>query len=239
MSDHLEGDIISPPEAPNGGVIRVERVWQHRHDLEIRIPKRRHHPSALLTLAAGGIVLGVLCMLAYSDPAPTQTPVLKEAIASYPVGWEAAAVATKLRDIIDVAPAPMMANITETQTASIPYTVIPTKRPVFETSKPSGAGRANPVISTSSSAKVSRYDRCNPSCETRYPLVVGTIPPKNSALSPDSGAEITEIGRSNQAVKVGTAVFNGAGFVLVQTAALPFTRLKLGRDAITKLSELD
>ncbi len=47
MSGHLEGDIITPAETSNADVIRVERVWQHRHDLELTIPKHRHNRTRM------------------------------------------------------------------------------------------------------------------------------------------------------------------------------------------------
>ncbi len=239
MSHYLDGDIISPSEEPNGGVIRVERVWRHRHDIEIRIPKPRYNRSALLKLGAGGLVLGAICMFAYSDLAPTHTPVLKEAMASYPVGQENAATATRLRGIVDTAPAPMTASIAKTQVASLPYGVIPTKRPIIEPVKSGGSEKVNYGVATTNSTDAIRYDRCNPRCYTRDPLVVGTIPARGSALPSTVLAETTDLESSNQAVEIGTAALNGAGFVLVQTAALPFTTLKLGRDAVIRMSEPD
>ncbi|AYM84832.1 hypothetical protein G6L67_24690 [Agrobacterium tumefaciens] len=240
MSNHLDGDIISPQESSKGGVIRAERVWQHRHDLEIRrMPKPRYNRSSLLTLGIGGLVLGAVCMFAYSDPGPIRTPLLQEATASHPVDKEHATIHTTLPDIVDTAPAPTTANVTGTQVASLPYAVIPTKRPVIEPVKSGGSEKVNDRASTPNSTEVLRYDRCNPACDTRDPLVVGATPTKSVALQPTVIPESTDLERSNQAVEIGSAVMSGAGFVLVQTAALPFTTLKLGRDAAIRMSKLD
>ncbi|WP_068950735.1 hypothetical protein [Pararhizobium polonicum] len=226
MSNHLEGDIISPPEASIGGVIRVERVWQHRHDLELRAAKARRGRAELLTLGAGGLMLSAICVFAYSELVPTHL-VSKEAMASYPVGQEIAATSTKLRDIVDTTPAPV--SISETQVVSLPFVAIPTKRPLNGLVKSEKVERA---ISATSSADVLRYDRCNPHCETRDSLVAGTVPVTVHA-------ETAELDSPNRAVEIGASALNGAGYVLTQTAALPFTTLKLGRDAVIKVSELD
>jgi hypothetical protein len=230
MSNHLEGNIISPPEPSNGGVIRVDRVWHHRHDLELGRPKPRHDRAGLITLGTGGLLLSVICVFGYSGPVPTHDLVSKETIASYPVGHQTAAVSTKLRDIVDAAPAP--ASIAEPQEAPLPFAVTPTKRPVFE---PVNSGRAEKIersVSATSSADVLRYDRCNPGCETRDPLFVGSAP---TAVD----AESAELDNPNRAVEIGISALDGAGYVLIRTAALPFTTLKLGRDAVMKISEQD
>lgn len=236
MSNSLNGDIICPPKPPEGGVIRVERVWQHRHDLEIPLPKLGYNLTALLMLGAGGLMLGAICMFASGDQGQKHNPSLKEATASDSAGREAV-VSTKLQDIVDTASAPMSASVTDTPTASIPYTAVPTKRPSFERVKSGSSDKVNRVVSNTTLAEVRRYDQCSPSCETRDPLIVSTTPPRNSELSSDILTETTDLERSNQAVEIGTAALNGAGFVLVQTAALPFTALKLGRDAVTDVSQ--
>lgn len=237
MSSSRSRDIISRPEAGNGELIRVERVWQHRHDLELRISKPRHNRSALLKLAAGGLMLGVISIVAYSELKPTQTPVLQEATASYPDGREAAVASTRLQDIVDIARAPMTASIAEPRAASTPYTVIPTKRPVFEGVKSGDPQKVNRLGSATTSTNVLRYDRCNPGCNTRDPLVAGTIPPRNSARPSVDPVESTDLESSSGAAQIAKTALNGAGLVLIQTATLPFTTLKFGRDAAMKMSE--
>jgi hypothetical protein len=175
-------------------------------------------------------MLSVICVFGYSEPILTHNLVSNEAIASYPVGQENAAVSTKLRDIVDTTPASV--SITETQVASLPFAVIPTKRPVFEPVKSGRPEKIERAVSATSSADVLLYDRCNPGCETRDPLVVGSAP---TAVH----AESAELDSSNRAVQIGTSALNGAGYVLIQTAVLPFTTLKLGRDAAIKISEVD
>lgn len=237
MSSSRSGDIISRPEAGNGELIRVERVWQHRHDLDIRTPKPRHNGPAWLMLAAGGLMLGAISVVAYSDPGPTHTPLLQEVTASHPDGREAVAASTRLQNIVDTARAPMTANITETQAASAPYTVIPTKRPVFEGVRSRDPEKMNRLTSATTSTKVLRYDRCNPGCNTRDPLVAGTIPPRNSARPSVGPVESTDLESSSGAAQIAKTALNGAGLVLIQTATLPFTTLKFGRDAAMKMSE--
>ncbi|KJF72550.1 hypothetical protein [Agrobacterium arsenijevicii] len=226
MSGHLEGDIITPAEASNADVIRVERVWQHRHDLELTIPKHRHNRTRM-ALGAGGLLLGAICVFAYGDLTPANGLDAKEEMASTPLVWEIVAPSTRLRDIVNTAPATN--GISETQVASLPHVAIPTKRPLYE---PVQSGKPDRSTSTASSSDVMRFDQCKPVCETQDPLVVGTTP----AAVP---TEATEFESQNPLREAGASALSGAGYVLTQTAALPFTALRLGRDAVIKVSGLD
>ncbi|KAA3497950.1 hypothetical protein DXM27_24740 [Rhizobium rhizogenes] len=234
MSSHLEGDIIAPSEASTAGVIRVERVWQHRHGLELTVPRCRRNTARIVALGIGGLMLGAICVFAYSDLIPASGTDTKRAMASTSVGHEIAAPSTVLRDVVDIAPA--ISGINETQVASLPYVAIPTKRPLYE---PVQSGKPDRSTSTTRSSDVVRFDKCKPSCETRDPLVVGTT----SASVPDeTAAVLTEPAKfesHNTAMDVGASALNGAGYVLTQTAALPLTTLRLGRDAVLKVSRLD
>lgn len=239
MSKNLDGIIIPPPEEPNGSVIRVERVWQYRHDIELKTPKPRHSRSVMLALGAGGLLLGAICIFVYSDPGRTDTAVLEEAMASYPAAPDNAVVLTKLRDIVDTTPAPIKSAVTDTREAPLPYMVIPTKRPVLESVKSGGPEKAKRVTSATSAADAIHYNRCKLGCETRDPLIVGTVPVRISTFTGTVSSETPEIDRRNGTVEIGKAALNGAGFVLIQTAALPFTALKLGRNVAVTMSELD
>jgi hypothetical protein len=237
MSNYLDDDISSPPEASNRGVIRVERVWQHRHDLELRTAKPRPNRAALLMLGAGSLILGVTYVFAYPDMIPMHNLVSREVMASFPVGQENVAASTKLRDIVDTTPATV--SVIETQVASLPVAVVPTRRPVFEPVKSNGPKKINGTVSPASSSDVLRYDRCNPGCKTRDPLVVRTISATVSPLPTKISVETAEVDDTNRAVEIGASALNGAGHVLVQTVALPFTTLRLGRDAVIKIAGLD
>ncbi|WP_421359017.1 MULTISPECIES: hypothetical protein [Agrobacterium] len=238
MSSYHEDDIISPRETSNAGVVRAERVWQHRHDLEIQpIPKPRFNRLTSLALGVSSLVLGTICMFAYSDLGPTHVTVPEKAMVSYPGGPETVSVPTALRDIVDAAP--LLKPVSKTQFASQPYTVIPTKRPVIEPVKSGRVEKVNYAAATKNSIQVTRYDRCDPACDTRDPLVVGSISPGGHAMPSAIAAEKTDAERPSQAVEIGAAMVNGAGFVLVQTAALPFTTLKFGRDAARGMAKLD
>lgn len=233
MSNHLEGEIIVPSEACPAGVIRVERVWQHRHDLELSVPKYRRSQARFIALGAGGVMLGAICVFAYSDLIPAVGADAKTTMASTHVKHEVAAPSTVLRDVVDTAPA--ISGISETQVASLPYVAIPTKRPLYEQVH---SRKSDHSTATTSSSDVVRFDKCKPSCETRDPLVVGTTP----ASVPEEPATVLtelEVESPNMAIDVGTSALNGAGYVLTQTAALPFTTLRLGRDAVLKVSGLD
>ncbi|UXT20450.1 hypothetical protein FY140_06870 [Agrobacterium tumefaciens] len=234
MSGHLEGDIITPTEVCNADVIRVERVWQHRHDLELTIPKHRHNRARFMALGAGGLLLGAICVFAYGNLIPANGLDAKEALASTPVAREIVTPSTKLRDVADTATATV--GISETQAASLPYVAIPTKRPFYE---PARSGKPDRSTSTTSASDVVRFGKCKPGCDTRDPLVVGTTP---AAVHTEPAAILTETAEfenPNPAMEVGASVLYGAGYVLTQTAALPFTTLRLGRDAVVKVSGLD
>ncbi|WP_281038752.1 MULTISPECIES: hypothetical protein [unclassified Rhizobium] len=151
----------------------------------------------------------------------------KEEMASTPVEREIVAPSTRLRDVVNTAPATN--GISETQVASLPHVAIPTKRPLHE---PVQFGKPDRSTSTASSSDVLRFDQCKPVCETRDPLVVGTT----SAAVP---TEATEFESQDPLREAGASALNGAGYVLTQTAALPFTALRLGRDAVIKASGLD
>ncbi|MBO0144651.1 hypothetical protein JZX87_26210 [Agrobacterium sp. Ap1] len=239
MSNHLEGDIISPQEAPNGGVIRVERVWQHRHDLEIRSPKPRYRSSALLAIGAGGLVLATVCAFAYGNLPSTNAPVATDAVASYPVGQEKVVPSSTLRDIVDTTPPTMMVSEAATEAVSPAFTVVPTKRPVYAAAKSGGTEAINSVGVIGQAGDVTRYDRCSPRCESRDPLLGGKVVTTAPPLPNTVETRTSEPEDGNRAAEFGTAALNGAGYVLVQTAALPFTTLKLGRDAVVSLSEWD
>lgn len=239
MSNHLEGDIISPQEAPNGGVIRVERVWQHRHDLELSSPKPRYRPSALLAIGAGGLVLATVCVFAYANLPSTNAQVVTEAVASYPVGQEKVVPSSTLRDIVDTTPATVMVSEAATEAVSPAFTVVPTKRPVYAAAKSGGTEAITSLGAIGQAGDDTRYDRCSPRCESQDPLlrgkVVNTPIPRPDTVDPRTA----ELQDGNRAAEFGPAALNGAGYVLVQTAALPFTTLKLGRDAVVSLSERD
>ncbi|NTA83996.1 MULTISPECIES: hypothetical protein [Rhizobium/Agrobacterium group] len=234
MSNHLEGDVIAPSEASAAGVIRVERVWQHRHDLELIIPKYRRNRARFMALGAGGFMLGTICVFAYSDLIPASGTDAKRAMTSTSVEREIAGPSTVLPDVIDTAPA--ISGISETQVASLPYVAIPTKRPLYE---PVQTGKTGSSTSTTDTSVVRHFDKCSPGCETRDPLVVGTTP---ELVPLESAAVLTEPEKfesPNAAMEVGASALNGAGYVLTQTAALPLTTLRLGRDAVLKVSGLD
>ncbi|MGV2052453.1 hypothetical protein ACQZ48_20430 [Agrobacterium sp. 22-209-1] len=234
MSGHFEGDIISPPEAPSASVIRIERVWQHRHDLELPVPKPRHNRARFMALGAGGLLLGATCVFSYSDLVPTNGLDPKEAMASHPVDQEIVAASPKLRDVVDAAPATV--HINETQVASLPYVAIPTKRPFYEHVQ---SGKPEHSTSTTNSSDVVHFDRCKPSCESRDPLVVRMTPAAVQAEQATITNEAAKFDSPNRAMEVGASALNGAGYLLTQTAALPFTTLRLGRDAVIKVSGLD
>lgn len=234
MSNNLNGDIISPSTtARNEDVIRVEGVWQHRHNLELRTQKPRHHRLLALAFGTSALLLGATYMLAIDDLNSMHATVFNEAMTSYPARQESATVSTKLQDVVDIAPEQIGGD--EIQPSLPMYSVIPTKRPYLANTKSQGSGLTDHGVSAMSAASVVHYDRCSPHCETRDPLVVGTVPTIATATNPAS-PEGMETEPTSKAVEVGKAVINGAGFVLVQTAALPFTTLKLGRDAMIKIS---
>jgi hypothetical protein len=155
----------------------------------------------------------------------------KGAMASTPVERETVAPSTKLRDVADTA----TVGVSETQAASLPYVAIPTKRPFYEPVQP---GKPDRSTSTASSSDIVRFDKCKPDCETRDPLFVGT---PTAAIHTESTiiTETAEFESPNPAMEVGASALNGAGYVLIRTAALPFTTLRLGRDAVVKVSGLD
>ncbi|XUY29877.1 hypothetical protein RMR21_023230 (plasmid) [Agrobacterium sp. rho-8.1] len=239
MSNHLEGDIISPQEAPNGGVIRVERVWQHRHDLELSSPKPRYGPSALLAIVAGGLVLATVCVFAYSNFPSSNAQVATDAVASYPVGQEKVVPSSTLQDIVDTTPPTVMVNEAVTEAGPPAFTVVPTKRPVYAAARSKETEAIPSVEAIVQAGGVAHYDRCSPRCESQDPLladkIFNTAPPR-----PDTVERRTaELEDGNRTSEFGTAALNGAGYVLIQTAALPFTTLELGRDAVVSMAERD
>ncbi|QCJ01065.1 hypothetical protein [Agrobacterium larrymoorei] len=237
MSKNLNGDIILPSTTSRKeDVIRVERVWQHRHNLELRTQKPRQHRVLTLAFGTGVLLLGATCMLANGDLSSRHATVLNEAMASYPAPQESAKVSTKFQHVEDVTLRQL--GGADTQPVLPTYSVVPIRRPANANMKPRGSGQTDQRVSALNAASVLRYDRCAPDCETRDTLVVGTVP-TISAAPHSASYQNMETEPTNKAVEVGKAAINGAGFVLVQTAALPFKTLKLGRDAVIKLSEMD
>ncbi|MQB07908.1 hypothetical protein DXT91_28105 [Agrobacterium tumefaciens] len=237
MSNHLDGDTISPCEATTGGLIRVERVWQHRHDIELHAQKSRRKNS-LRTIGAGGLFLGAVCIFAYSGLGSPFVAVPDQAMASYPVGEETELGSTKLRDVVNTMPLQEKISVTEARVAVPAYAVIPTKRPIATEADPITPKKARHSSFKSNPSDVVHFDQCRQGCESRDPLVVGTV--RELSTVPDVvSSETTGAQRPNKALEIGKAAINGAGFVLVETASLPFTTLKLGRNAAMAISGMD
>ncbi|CUX06905.1 conserved hypothetical protein [Agrobacterium fabacearum S56] len=238
MANYLNGDIIPPSALHTDSAIHVERLWWHRHDLELGAGKPRRVRSAMITLGAGGLLLGSVIMLWYGNLGPAHTPVFEEAMASTPIRQVNIGGSTNLRALRDVASVPVPASKAEPQIDSLPYSVVPTKRPTSETIK-SGRSKATGEFSTVNSAKVVRYDRCQPKCETQDPLIVGTIRPVVYVPTSTGVAETIVSERTDETRDIGAAAMTSAGMVLFQTATLPFTAVKFGRDALLKTTDLD
>ena len=237
MTSHLDGDIISPSEATTAGVIRVEGVWQHRHDIELRAQKSRYWVS-LPSIGAGALLLSAVCLFAYGHIGSTLSPGPDQAMASYPVDRDAALGSTKLRDMVDITPLPQKISVTEAHASVRAYAVIPTKRPIAAEAKSTIPERTRHPASASNPSDVVHFDQCKQGCESEDPLAVSTV--RDVSTVPDViASETAGVQRPNEAVAIGRAAVNGAGFVLVETAALPFTTLKLGRDAAMAISGMD
>ncbi|KAA3509141.1 hypothetical protein [Agrobacterium rosae] len=238
MAIYLNGDIIPASPVHTDSAIHLERVWRHRHDLELGAGKPRRVRLAMLALGVGGLLLGSIGMLWYGNLGPAHTTVFEEAMASRPVRQVSKVVSTNLREVRDVASVPVSASKAEPQKDTLPYSVIPTKRPTSATIK-SGGSQATGKFSTANSAKVVRYDRCQPKCETQDPLIVGTIRPVVYVPTSTGDAETIVSERTDKTRDIGAAAMNSAGMVLFQTATLPFTAVKFGRDALIKTADLD
>lgn len=236
MPNHLEGDIISPAEPTIGGVIRSERVWTHRYDIEVKMQKPRRNLRSLLVVGAGGVMLSTAIVFGYGDLESTHKQVFTETVASTTVREEAA---KNLRDVLASATARASVSPADTQIASFAYTVTPTRCPHFQTGKPSGSLKSIDASSAMNAADTVHFDKCVPGCETRDPLIVGAVHETSPVLVPEGLAELPAPHSSSPALEVGQAALKGAGFVLVQTAALPFTTVKFGHDAVMAVAQPD
>lgn len=230
MSTYLEGDLITGPRASNEQVIRGERVWRHRHELDLTVLKSRRHPAQLLTLGAGSLLIVLACAFTYVDLGPTQNLVRGDVNAAHPTGEERVTASTRLQTIVDTAPPPI--RVSEIQAAPLAFSVVPIRRPLDAPVKTQKAYIRDSIASAAKPTNVLRYNQCNLGCETRDSLIVNTIPP---TLQPEG----PELETPNRALELGSSVLHVAGSVLGQTAALPFTTLRLGRDALAGISELE
>ncbi|NTI26910.1 hypothetical protein G6M87_32365 (plasmid) [Rhizobium rhizogenes] len=220
MSNSYNSDLPLSPDASSGGVIRVERVWQHRHDIDLTESKRYH--ARLAAVGAVGLVLGLVCSFFFEQQFPKSdlvpTDQLKAVTATREQFGEHRAEIQKAAD------ASAISAIVEMDIASAPVVAVPSKRPVRDeliadkAREADGAGAAMP-------ADVIRFDRCSPKCETRDPLIIGSAPhmppPENVASNLDTDEQ-----------EPSSSALQGAGYVLGGTASLPFTALRLGRHAV-------
>ncbi|MBE1439490.1 hypothetical protein H4S14_003255 [Agrobacterium vitis] len=151
-----------------------------------------------------------------------------------------AGMSTELQDSLDATPVPAPVTLSKTETPETPlaYTVIPTKRPVLENGKSVQSKRMD-QISATNRADAIRYDQCKPECDISNRRIVVTALAKKTASPSQFPVETTDFKSINQTSEIGAAVLNGAGVVLAQTIALPFTTLKLGRDAVSRVSDMN
>ncbi|MQB27860.1 hypothetical protein DXT95_23130 [Agrobacterium tumefaciens] len=192
--------------------------------------KTHRQRTGIFALGAVGLLLAVISSFAYTGLVSTPNVGTKVAKVGWPVGQELAAATTRPRDSVDIAL--VTPNTNETEVAAPPFVAIPTKRPTPEAAKAKEIRKLDRSASKTSSADVLPYDRCNPICETRDPLIIGALP---AAFQGESGALDTP----TPAAKLGASTLNGAGYVLARTAALPFTTLRLGRDVLIKTVDLE
>jgi hypothetical protein len=130
---------------------------------------------------------------------------------------------------------PASSDISDPQVASQPHVVIPKKRPSQERIQ---AGELVGSTSTTNSSDGLHFDACMPGCETRDRLVVGKTPAAGETNPAVARAEGAEMDDRDTASEIGISALNGAAYVLTQTAALPLTALKLGRNAVVDVSRL-
>lgn len=228
MTNSHGGDLLPPPYASNDGVIRAERVWRHRYDLDLTASRPRSNRAWLSTGAIAG--LAAACVVLYGLQGSLQDLPSKGKPPEEPaIGKLLQEDRSVIQRNVDASSA--FGNVVESDIPPPTAVVVPIRRPVHQPLVARKAEGANAAL-TMLPAGVVRFDRCNPECETRDPLVIGSQPteftPKDVALN----MRTDEHGSNLSALR-------GAGYVLDRAAALPFTALKMGRDVIGKIAGLE
>lgn len=230
MSNQYNGDLLRALDASDGGIIRAERVWQHRHDIDLADFEPRTFPKRALVIGTSAIVLGLASVVFLADQFSHNVPSV-EAIAAAPAAvGKLDGQPAKLQNLVAVAPA--SGNKVDVDLPHPLVVPVPINRPVLKESVPSVKGRAGDA-KENGPASVARFDECSPRCESRDPLVTGSSPKmlrtEDAPFIPSGEERGMDPASALEGVR---SVFN-------ETAAAPFTALKVGRDVLNRAAGLD
>ncbi|MBZ5763274.1 hypothetical protein LAV84_27330 [Rhizobium sp. VS19-DR104.2] len=228
MPNHLNGDLLLASNVPTCEVIRARRLWQHRHEIDVINFRPRSNRRRVL---AAGTFACLLCAFFYAQPIATPAVTLNDEKLAVPATTTVATVgSTKLQGAVDVAPA--SSGEIKSELPSLPVVAIPTRRPVPAVKRAAEAGGAT-GSKAELTAGVARFDQCKPRCEAQHPLI------SSSSSSKKNPVAVTINTQTEEKQPMPSAVFDGARFVLVQTAVAPLTALRVGRDALGKMAGLN
>jgi hypothetical protein len=230
MFDHLEGDILPPQDIKNRGVIFAERVWQHRHDLELKRSKPKRIRSGMLLLVTCSCVLGAIYAFDRPTSAISHSSEIKAPLVAHSSVSADAVSAPKPQDGINPVVAPVGID-SASETNILPFNVIPAKRPIAEAAKSSIPQKPDRPDISSKSAGVVLYDQCSPRCETRDPLAVGRGSTVVSTTDIIAGADVGEVQDQGRMLD-SNPTFSDAGTVLMGTATLPLRTIEVARNVV-------
>jgi hypothetical protein len=215
-----------------------ERTWVHRHDLELKPFRPQRKSSTWLALGAGGILLGAITVLGYSQTGNTTTEVMKEAPRADNFKREAVLEASTHKEITVRPPLGTKAVASEEKQSDLAFTVIPAIRPASTADLSASPNRIQTVSAKSLNGVSANIGRCAQGCAIPPLQTATAIPIPIPAPQRNIRPQAPEIERSNFAFDSSRGAVEEAGYFLGKVAALPLTSLQAGAKAAQTVAEL-
>ncbi|HML29725.1 MAG TPA: hypothetical protein PKE16_12970 [Hyphomicrobium sp.] len=217
MPDFCAQQLTSAPGSCCTDVSPVERVWQHRHDIDLSDFQPRNRARQLAIVAGTALFAVAVSVIAYNGPGEVH-PRLE---AARPLVDQSAQRATVIQSTVDASPA---LQIHSKELVADPTIPVPRWRPERDVPPVKKVKTAERIQSVT--AENPPFNHCDHECETAGLLMANTA---KNGMPPQQVMEDRGETRITSPLDLGRVV-------LSETAALPLATLKVGRDILIDLA---